>query len=134
MKELMAVARPLGAGTRRLAGVTVRGCSGARNTTTTKEYDMGLFTGSTDYKSDIVLGQKYIDKQTGFEGVATSTTFFQHACERVCLETFDTERKRVIECVFDSPRLTRISTGQVAKTEKTGGPQLPNAQRNPASR
>jgi hypothetical protein len=41
MKELMAVVRPLGAGTRRLAGVTVKGCPSARNTTTTKENDMG---------------------------------------------------------------------------------------------
>jgi hypothetical protein len=80
-----------------------------------------LFSGKTEYKSDIVLGDRYIDKQTGFEGVATSTSFFQHACERIVLETFDTER--VIECVFDAPRLTHVETQKVATSTKTGGPR-----------
>lgn len=90
---------------------------------------MGLFSGNTEYKSDIVLGEKYIDKQTGYEGVATSVTFFQHACERVCIETYDTIRKQVIESVFDAPRLTHVETQKVAMVTKTGGPQMPNMQR-----
>lgn len=86
------------------------------------------------FPSDIVTGERYRDNQTGFEGVATSVTFFQHACERVCLETYDTERKQVIEAVFDAPRLTNIDTGHTARVTKTGGPQMPNAQRGPAIR
>ena len=86
------------------------------------------------FPSDIKLGEKYIDKQTGYEGIATSVTFFQHACERVCIESFDTERKQVIESVFDAPRLTHVETGQIAKVTKTGGPQMPNAQRAPIGR
>ncbi|MBT2484778.1 MULTISPECIES: hypothetical protein [unclassified Microbacterium] len=86
------------------------------------------------YESDIITGERYIDKQTGFEGVATSVSFFQHACERVCLETYDTERKQVIEAVFDAPRLTHMQTGHTARVAKTGGPQMPNAQRGPVAR
>lgn len=86
------------------------------------------------FPSDIILGEKYIDKQTGYEGIATSVTFFQHACERVCIESFDTERKQVIESVFDAPRLTHVESGKVAQVTKTGGPQMPNAQRGPVAR
>ena len=95
---------------------------------------MGIFSGSTEFKSDIVLGERYVDKQTGYEGVATSVTFFQHACERVCIETYDTKRLQVIESIFDAPRLTHVKSGETAKTEKTGGPQMPAGQRGPASR
>lgn len=76
----------------------------------------------SEYKSDIQLGERYRDEQTGYEGVATSITFFQFACERVCLETYDAERKQVKEAVFDAPRLTSVATGQTATTERTGGP------------
>ena len=95
---------------------------------------MGLFSGTNEFKSDIVLGDRYVDKQTGYEGVATSVSFFQFACERVCIEAFDTTRKQVVESVFDAPRLTRVKTGEVAKTAKTGGPQNPNPQRGSLSR
>lgn len=74
------------------------------------------------FKTDIVLGEKYRDEQTGYEGTATAVYFFQHACERVCLETYDPTTKKIIESTFDSPRLTSIKTGRVAKTDKTGGP------------
>lgn len=88
----------------------------------------------TNYKSDIVLGERYVDKQTGYEGVATCITFFQHACERIILENYDAERKQVKEVVFDAPRLTHIATDKIAKTKKTGGPGQPAGQRGPAVR
>lgn len=37
------------------------------------------------YKSDIVLGQRYRDRITGLEGVATSVHFYMNACEQVIL-------------------------------------------------
>ena len=74
------------------------------------------------YTSDIVLGEKYVDKQTGYEGVATAMYFYQHACERVCVEAYDSKTKKVIESVFDAPRLTHVATGKKATTAKTGGP------------
>lgn len=83
------------------------------------------------YESDIVLGNQYTDSQTGFSGIATSNTFFQYACERVALETYDAERMMVRTEIFDAPRLTDNLTGKKAETEKTGGPQMPAAQFNP---
>jgi len=91
-------------------------------------------TKDNSFPSDIVLGEKYIDKQTGYEGIATSVTFFQHACERVCIESYDPSRQTVLEAVFDAPRLTHILTQKTATVEKTGGPQLPNSQRAPMGR
>lgn len=73
------------------------------------------------YESDIKLGERYVDNQTGFEGVATSTTFYQHACERVGLEAFNSEQKKISIEIFDAPRLTHVETGKVATTRKTGG-------------
>ena len=80
------------------------------------------------YETDIKLGERYVDKQTGFEGIVTSITFYQHACERVALETYDAQRREVKVEVFDSPRLTSVATGVTATTTRTGGPQMPNAQ------
>lgn len=74
----------------------------------------------TTYKTDVVLGEKYLDPLTGFEGVATSTTFYLHACERVALEIVkDGEIKYE---GFDAPRLVRVGTGEQPKTTRTGGP------------
>lgn len=74
------------------------------------------------YRSDIKLGERYRDAQTGYEGVATAIYFFQHACERVTIETFDPNRQEVKEQTFDAPRLEHVKTGRVAATTKPGGP------------
>ena len=84
---------------------------------------------NSKYSSDITIGEKYVDEQTGYEGVATSITFFQHACERIALESFDAQRKEVKVEIFDSPRLTSVKTGKTATSPRPGGPQMPNAQR-----
>jgi hypothetical protein len=89
---------------------------------------------ATKYGSDIKLGERYRDDQTGFEGVATSISFFQYACERVAVEAYDAQRREVKTEVFDAPRLTSVRTNERATTDRTGGPQLPNAQRSPLSR
>ena len=72
------------------------------------------------YESDVVLGERYRDEQTGIEGIAVSVTFFQYACERIAIETV-IDRK-IEEYVFDSPRLTHLESGKQATAEKTGGP------------
>lgn len=74
------------------------------------------------FKSDIILGDKYRDEQTGYEGVATSIHFFQHACERVCIESYNAATQEIREIVFDAPRLTHVKTGKTATVEKSGGP------------
>lgn len=83
----------------------------------------------TNYKSDVKLGERYVDEQTGYEGVATTVTFFQHACERIGLETYDPQRREVKESIFDAPRLKHVTTGATAKADRPGGPGAPNAQR-----
>lgn len=84
------------------------------------------------YESDLSLGERVRDTQTGYEGVVTSITFFQYACERVCVEDYDTERKAVRTEVFDAPRLVKVSTGERARVVKTGGPGAPAPQFNPS--
>jgi hypothetical protein len=79
----------------------------------------------TSYKSDIVLGEKYIDNQTGFEGIATATYFFQYGCERVQIEAFDANTKEIRANTFDAPRLTNVRTQVTATTTRTGGPGHP---------
>lgn len=92
----------------------------------------------SDFASDIVLGETYLDEQTGVEGVATSITFFQHACERVCLELLLPDRQ-LKEYVFDAPRLTHVASGRQASSTRTGGDDhssssRPGAQRGSLSR
>lgn len=71
-------------------------------------------------KSDVVLGDRYRDPITGLEGVATSVTFYLHACERVALEFLkDGEVKWES---FDAPRLVHVTSGAQPKTDRTGGP------------
>jgi hypothetical protein len=86
------------------------------------------------YKSDIVLGERYRDNQTGYEGVATSASFFQHACERICLEAYDAERHEVKEMVFDAPRLIHIESGVQAVAARPGGDHRVNSQRGSNAR
>ena len=77
----------------------------------------------TNYKSDIKLGEKYRDEQTGIEGIATAIYFFQHACERVQLEYVGgTDGVTLKELVFDAPRLTSVKSGKTAQSDRPGGP------------
>lgn len=77
------------------------------------------------YTSDIVLGEKYRDEQSGYEGTATAIYFFQYGCERVQIETYDGVQRQIRTETFDAPRLTHIESGKRAKTDKTGGPGDP---------
>jgi hypothetical protein len=89
--------------------------------------------GAIDYKSDIELGKKYHDPQTGIEGTATSVHFYQYACERVIIEYVKPDRT-VEELSFDAPRLESIETGVRAKSERTGGPGRTSARPSIPSR
>lgn len=72
------------------------------------------------YQSDVILGDKYRDPLTGFEGVATAATFYLHACERVTLEYVkDGEIKYES---FDAPRLIPYYAETQPQTTRTGGP------------
>lgn len=86
-----------------------------------------------NYRSDVKLGEKYIDQQTGITGVATGIHFYQHACERVTLEFVKSDGE-LQEITFDSPRLTSVATGVTATTTRTGGPARAGETRRAAGR
>lgn len=77
--------------------------------------------GKQKYESDIILGDRYVDEQTGIEGVASSIHFYQYGCERVTLEAV--VAGKIEEYGFDAPRLTHKETKQRATTTRTGGPE-----------
>lgn len=90
-------------------------------------------TGTEKYRSDIKLGERYTDTQTGLTGVATALHFYQHACERVTLETLKTDGE-LMEGAFDAPRLRHVESGRVAETTRTGGPARAGETRTVAGR
>lgn len=75
---------------------------------------------STNHKSDVKLGDRYSDPLTGFEGVATSVTFYLHGCERVALEVVKDGAIKYES--FDAPRLVHVPTGTQPTSTRTGGP------------
>jgi hypothetical protein len=85
------------------------------------------------FKTDIKLGERYRDDQTGLEGVAASIHFYQHACERVTLEMVKSDGE-LMEVTFDSPRLTSLRTGERATADKTGGPARAGEKRSVVTR
>lgn len=76
--------------------------------------------GKQKYETDIRLGRRYIDPQTGIEGVATGVQFYQYGCERVTLEVV--VAGKIEEYGFDAPRLVSVDTGERAKATRSGGP------------
>lgn len=79
------------------------------------------------YESDIELGKKYRVSRHGIEGYATAVTFHENACERVALEYM--EDGKLVAVSYDAVELEDAETGVQAKSEKTGGPDRPNAMR-----
>ena len=73
------------------------------------------------YRSDIRLGERYRDSQTGIEGVATAVFFFQHGCERVNIELINGDGE-LKEFSFDAPRLVHVDTEVRVTSTRTGGP------------
>lgn len=95
---------------------------------------MSLFKqGSETYRSDVVLGDRYRDKQTGIEGHVTAIHFYQHACERVTLKTTN-KQGEVVEYGFDAPELVHVTTEAEPRQQRTGGPARATAARREVSR
>ncbi|MCV7255272.1 hypothetical protein H7J86_24215 [Mycobacterium hackensackense] len=76
----------------------------------------------TTFRTDIVLGEKYRDTATGFEGTATAVYFYEHACERVNLKGLNTQGE-VLDYVFDAPELVHAVTAARPTVTKAGGPR-----------
>lgn len=74
----------------------------------------------TTYRSDIVLGDQYRDRDTGLIGVVQSVHFYRNACERVIINYLhDGDIK---EASFDAVDLIHVDTEKPATSTKTGGP------------
>ena len=84
------------------------------------------------YVTDVKLGERYRDRQTGIEGTATAVTFYQFGCERVGLEAV--VAGKIEEYHFDAPRLEDVATKQPLVTTRTGGDRDPMPPRRPVSR
>lgn len=74
-----------------------------------------------EFDSDIVLGEKYRDTLSNFEGVATGCTFFLHGCERVILESWNEIKAEINTEMFDAPRLEHLESGELVTARDTGG-------------
>ena len=76
--------------------------------------------GREQYRTDVKLGERYRDPQTGIEGVATAVSFYQYACERVSIETV--VGGKIEEYGFDAPRLEHVGSRERPAQQRTGGP------------
>lgn len=83
------------------------------------------------YKTDIILGERYRDDQTGIEGTATAVSFYQYGCERVNLEAV--VAGKIEEYGFDAPRLTHIATQKRAESPRNGGPEKGVSHKRPGA-
>lgn len=94
---------------------------------------MSIFNQGTEtYRSDIVLGEKYRDPETGIEGKAVAIYFFEHACERVSIRyAHDGDLK---EATFDAPELENVETKIRPAQQATGGPDRGGARVTPSRR
>lgn len=70
----------------------------------------------------IEFGERYVDPHSGFEGVATSVYFFEHACVRVQLRGTNKSTGAPVECSFDAPELVRVKTEEKVPATRSGGP------------
>lgn len=88
-------------------------------------------SGKQKYESDIRLGERYRDTQTGIEGHVTAITFFQHGCERVSIEAV--VNGEIKEYGFDAPRMVHIETNVQASSPRVGGPEKGVSHRRPGA-
>jgi hypothetical protein len=77
----------------------------------------------------VLLGDKYRDNISGFEGTATARSEFLFGCVRVCLEGGkDGELKTEW---FDEQRLVRLDGSVPVPTATSGGPRSGPPSRDP---
>lgn len=65
-----------------------------------------------EYKSDIVLGRRYRDRDTNFAGVSIAITFYRYDGERVQLRALVSDVP--VDHWFDSAALERVDSGNDA--------------------
>ena len=89
--------------------------------------------GKNSLKTDLTLGERYIDKTTGLEGHLVAVHFYEHACERATLR-YLTKQGDVAESTFDAPELVSVVTKESPKVTKTGGPDRGDGRRAAVAR
>lgn len=77
---------------------------------------------------EIILGQKYRDTITGFEGVAVARTEWVHGCWRITLEATELKDNKPVEpFTFDVQRMILVTESEQLeftdlRKKPTGGP------------
>ena len=85
------------------------------------------------FATEIVLGERYRESVTGFEGTATAIVFFLNGCERVTLERWFEDKGELRELTFDAPRLLHQPSQKPVVVSRTGGVR-PGPTRSSANR
>lgn len=70
----------------------------------------------------VVLGDRYRDPISGFEGIATGRFEYLYGCERVTLEGVKADGEPTA-FTFDAQQLEHRPSGTVQKEERKGGPR-----------
>lgn len=74
-------------------------------------------------RSEVVLGQKYRDRITGFTGVATSRHEYLNGCVRIALTSAELHEGKPVDAVtFDIEDLVFVDEGVTTNKKPTGGP------------
>lgn len=86
--------------------------------------------------SDIVLGEEYKDKITGFQGIVTSKHSYINGCHQVGLSAKCGKGEQPKVYSFDVERIKRVGKGKAAeftpdKLSEPGGPGNHAAARSP---
>jgi hypothetical protein len=75
----------------------------------------------TSFETSIEFGERYRDKNSGYEGVATALYFYEFGCARVSLVSMD-DKGDVKDLSFDEQSLVKVGTGKpVEAFAKVGG-------------
>jgi hypothetical protein len=80
---------------------------------------------------EVKLGLEYVDRITGFKGVATARTQYLEGCDRILLEAKKTDND-IVNNWFDVTRLLGILSNEAEI--KPGGPGPTAPRRDPAGK
>ena len=74
---------------------------------------------------DLALGDKAIDRISGFQGVVVAITEWLNGCRRITIQPEALhEGKPVDSSTFDAEQVARVEAGPTLTASKTGGPSI----------
>lgn len=85
---------------------------------------------------EIILGKKYRDQVTGFEGIATARHEYMNGCVRISITPTELREGKPIETQsFDVEQIQFVDDGIRVEPKRTGGPgDVPRARFEPTGR